>query len=55
MIILLDTEKAFEKKNQTPLHDKSLGESKDTRCIDKQSKGDIYQANSQHQIKWREN
>ena len=39
MIISLDTE------NSTPLHDKSLGESRDTKDIPEHNKGNIHQAN----------
>ena len=49
--ISLDIEKAFD-KIQHPFN-KSLGESKDTRNIPKHNKGNIQQANSQHQTKWR--
>ena len=52
MIIVLDTEKAFEKN--TSLHDIGLGESRETRNIPKHNKGNIQQSNSQHQTKWRE-
>ena len=40
--------------NKTQLHYKSLGEIRDTRHISKHSKGNVQQADSQHQIKWRE-
>ena len=36
------------------IQDKNLGESKDTRNIPKHNKGNIQQAKSQHQSKWRE-
>ena len=41
-------------KNTTSLHDKGLGESRDTRNIPKHNKGNIQQANRQHQTKWRD-
>jgi hypothetical protein len=50
MIISLDAEKASE-KNPTSLKVKSLGETRDARP--KHSKGRIWQANNQHQIKRR--
>ena len=40
-------------ENSTPLHDKGLGEIRNTRNIPKCNKGKIQQANSQHQTKWR--
>ena len=48
----LDAEKPQTKYNIP--HDKSLGESKDKRNIPKYNKGNIQQAKSQHQTKWRE-
>jgi hypothetical protein len=42
-------------QNPAPLYVKSFGESRDARCTPKHNKGNIEQANSQHQIQWREN
>ena len=50
IIISLDAYKAFYKI----LHVKSLGEIRDSRHIPKHNKGNIQQANGQHQVKWRE-
>ena len=52
MIISSDAEKVFD-KNPTFLHDKDLGEINDTRNIPKHNKSNRQQANSKHQIKWR--
>jgi hypothetical protein len=41
-------------QNPTALHNESLGEIRGTRPIPKHNKSNIEQANSQHQIKWRE-
>ena len=41
-------------KNTISLHDKGLGESRDTRYIPKHNKGNIQQASNQHQTKCRE-
>jgi hypothetical protein len=51
MMISLDAKKNLTKSN--PFLIKSLGESRDTRCISKNNKGNISQANSQLQIKRR--
>lgn len=51
MRISLDAEKAFDKIQE--LHDKGLGDIRDTRDIPKHNKGNIQRANSQYQIKWR--
>jgi len=40
--------------NQTPLHVKGLKEIVDTRFLLNHNRGNIQQANSQHQNKWRE-
>ena len=53
ILISLAVEKSFD-KNSTPLHVKSLGEIKKIHLIIKHNKSNIQQANSQHQIKWRE-
>jgi hypothetical protein len=53
MIISLEAQKAFDKIQPTTLHIKSHGDSRDTRHIPKHNKGNI-QANSQHQIQWKE-
>ena len=53
MIISLDAEKAFD-KIQLSFMIKGLGEIRDTRTISKHNKGNIQQANNQHQSKWRE-
>jgi hypothetical protein len=52
-IISLDLDRAFE-KHLTPFHDKTPGESRNTRVILKHNKGNIQEDNNQHQIKWRE-
>jgi hypothetical protein len=41
-------------QNPTPLHDKSLGEIKDTMYIPKHNKGNKHQADNQPQVKWEE-
>jgi hypothetical protein len=53
MTLSLYVENACD-KNPTPLHDKRLGEIRDRRPIPKHNKGSIQQANSKHQITWRE-
>ena len=53
IIISLDAEKAFD-KNQKPLHDKGVGEIRDTRNISKHNKSNIQPADSQYQIKWKD-
>jgi hypothetical protein len=53
MIILLDTEKSYE-KNPTPLYDENLGKIRNSRPIPKQNKSIIQQTSSQHQTKWGE-
>jgi hypothetical protein len=53
MIISLNTEKPFD-KNPTPLHDKSLGNIRNSRPILKHSKSNIRKTCSQHQTKWKE-
>ena len=53
MIILSGVEKNLWQK-PTPLSDKDLGEIRDKRKTLKHNKGNLQQANSQHQIKWRE-
>jgi hypothetical protein len=47
MIISLDAEKALD-KNLTPIHDKSIGKSRNSRPIHKYHKGNIQQNSSQH-------
>ena len=41
-------------QNPTPFHVKSLEEIKDTRHKSKHNKNNVWQANNQQQIKWRE-
>ena len=41
-------------KNLTPLYDKDLGGIRDAKNMPIYYKGNIQQADSQHQIKWRE-
>ena len=53
MNISLDTEKAFE-INPTPIYDKSLGQTMNSRPIPNHNKSNILQTSSQHQTKWRE-
>jgi hypothetical protein len=50
MIISLVAEKVFE-KNPTPLHDKSLGQIRNSRPIPKHNKSNIEQNSSQHHSK----
>ena len=50
IVISLDAEKSLS-KNPIPFHDKALGNIRDTRSIPKHNKGNIQQANSQHQTK----
>ena len=52
MIISLDAEKILQ--NPTLIHDKSSSEIRDRRDILKHNKGNLQQANRQHQIKCRE-
>jgi hypothetical protein len=47
MIISLDVEKAFD-KNPTSLHNKSLGNIRNSRPIPKHSKSNLPQTSSQH-------
>ena len=53
MIVSLYAEKYFDKIKH-PSMIKGFRESKDTRNIFKCNKGNIQQANSQHQTEWRE-
>lgn len=53
MIFSLAAEKKKPLKNSPPLHDKSLGENRGTSDIPKDNKGNLQQAYSQPQIKWR--
>ena len=53
MIISLEAEKCFD-ENPKPFHVKSLKEIIDTRILPKHNKGNIQQADSKHEIKWRE-
>ena len=54
MIISLDAEKNLQ-QNTRSLHDKDLGERRDTRNISKHDKGNIQKANSQYQTKLERN
>jgi hypothetical protein len=54
MIISLDAEKAFNKKQSNTPHDKSLGKIGNSRPIPKHNKSNIQQASRQRQTKWRE-
>ena len=51
IIITLDAEKTFGKKNLTLLHDKSLGGIRDTVDIPKDNKDNLQQGHSQHSCK----
>jgi hypothetical protein len=53
-IISLDAEKAFDKINPTPIHNKSLGKIRNLRPLLKHNKSNIKQTSSQHQTKWIE-
>ena len=44
----------LKKQYEVCLHDKGVGELKDTRDVSKQNKSNIIEAKSQHQIIWRE-